>query len=72
MAVDVKGVLLEMGEENAKIVLSQIVKPLLLEKAAQAAPSMLPLIQSVLDQLEAEGLKLVDKINPADNPPPAA
>lgn len=62
MAVEIKKVLLNMAEENAKVLLQQVVKPLLEEKIA-ANPMLAPVLLSLLAELEKAALGLIDQLD---------
>lgn len=61
--VDVKKVLLNLGEENAKILLKELVRPLMQQYAEEKFPAVAPVLAPFFDQLEAGGLVLIDKID---------
>jgi hypothetical protein len=65
MAVDLKGIALEMGEENAKVLIKKALVPLLQEKI-DANPALKLILDPLLAELEQLALGLAEKINPAD------
>lgn len=63
MAVDVKKVLLSLGEENAKVIVKDLLRPLAVEFVLKSENKIDDIILPFLDMVEGELLKLVDKID---------
>lgn len=64
MAVDVKKVMLQLGEENLKVVIKEIIKPLAVEMIEKSATPIDNVLLPFVDQIEAALLQLADKIAP--------
>ena len=63
MAVDVKKIGLELAEQNLKIVISQIVKPLAVEYIQNSPNQIDNIILPFVDMLEKALLEAADKIS---------
>ena len=69
---DLKSIMLEMGEENAKVLIKSVIRPYaewyILNSENKIDDIILPFMQKLEDAL----LGLAEQINPDDNPPAAA
>jgi regulator of PEP synthase PpsR (kinase-PPPase family) len=63
MAVDVKQIALKLAEENAKVVISQIVKPLAMEFIQNSPNKIDDVLLPFIDLLEKALLEAADKIH---------
>lgn len=63
MAVDVKKVLLNLGEENAKVLIKEVIKPLAADYIAASPNKIDDILLPFLDQVEAALIGLADKID---------
>ena len=63
MALDVKKALLNLGEENAKAIFKQVVRPLAEDIIAKSPNKIDDLMLPFMDQLEAAVMELADKID---------
>lgn len=64
MGVDVKKVALALAEQNAKVVISQIVKPMLEQYIIETENKYDDLLLGFMAQLEKGLLDLAEKIDP--------
>jgi len=68
---NLKAIMLEMGEENAKVMIKSVFRPYA-EWYIQNSPNKIDdIILPFMQQLEDALLGLAEKINPDDNPPAA-
>ncbi len=64
MAVDIKAVMLQLGEENAKVLIKQVIRPMAEEFIKNSETKVDDIILGFMDQIEAGLLQLADKIAP--------
>jgi hypothetical protein len=63
MAVDVKKVLLNLGEENAKILIKDVLRPLAQDYIQNSPSKIDDIVLPFLDMIEKAMLEAVDKID---------
>ena len=63
MEFDLKQALLHLGEQNAKLLMQTVVKPLAQKYISESENKIDDILLPFLDMLEAEVLKIADKID---------
>ncbi len=63
MAVDVKKVLLNLGEENAKVLIKDVLRPLAAEYIAASPNPIVHVLEPFIEMLEQALLKAADQID---------
>lgn len=63
MALDIKKVLLNLGEENAKVLIKDVIRPMAEEYILKSENKIDDIILPFLGQIEAALLGLADKID---------